>query len=128
MWKHFAMRQECRNPVSDPEAALGGLLEESKGDESLAHDAHALVELADRDTTRGITALQYLLDDTGDVRGISALDLVTFHHGDRLLARRPVRIVVGGGDFLARGGEVGLEVARLDERHVNVERRDFVGE
>src|SRR5580704_5170175 len=128
MWKRFTARQEWMVVSSDPEAALGGLLEESKGQKSLAHDAHAFVELADRDAPWGIGALQNLLDDARDIRGIGTLDLVTFHHGDRLVARRLIRVIVGRRDLFARGGEVGLEVAGLDECHVNVEGRDFVRE
>src|ERR1700691_2455895 len=115
-------------PASDAETALGCLFEEPKGEESFAHDAHALVELSDRDAPWGIGALQDLLDHARDVRGISAFDFVTFHHSDRLLARRFVGIIARRDDLLACCGEVSLEVAGFNERHVNVEGRDLVGQ
>jgi len=85
--------------ASDAEAALRRLLEDAKGQESFAHDAHSLVELADRDPPRRVRVLQDLLDDLGDVSGIGALHLVAFHHGDRFLARRSIRVIAGDVTF-----------------------------
>src|SRR5271167_4117715 len=129
MWFGVAARLRTHHADrSDPEAALGGSFEETVREESFSHDAHALVELADRNATRRVRVAQDLLDDPRDVSRIGPTLLVALHDGDGLLARRSVRVLARTVHFSSRCGEVGLEVARFDKGHMDIEWGDFVRE
>src|SRR5664280_3846816 len=113
---------------SDAQTSTDRLLEEAKRQNAFGHQSQAFFELTDRNAPWCSAGTKYSLDRLGDVLRISAVHFVMFHLRNRSVARDGVGVVEGGGHHASTLSEIGLEVAGLDERDLNGEGADLVGE
>ena len=115
--------------AADAQAALGTGFEDPERQDPLGEQPDALARLADGDPPRRAPGSQHPLNDSRDVAGWRAVDLIGFHHPDRLGEGRAVNAVtLGRRRHPAARGEVRPEVTGLDQRHVDPEGRHLIGQ
>ena len=98
------------------------------GSSRLATRPGALGWLARRHPPGRVLGFQDPPHRRGHGGGGRAVGLVAFHHAECLGEGGTVERAAGGRCRPAAGGEVGADVAGLDERHLDAKRRDLVGE